>query len=117
MSIKTNRHATFVHGVLLLGCLAAAAVAAADELQAVVRRSAPVSMADLNLSRPEGMQAARERVNASARRLCQLVSDPLDLSHRANYFACVDATVAAALRQITPPALARDAGRGTAPTH
>lgn len=117
MSVKTNRHATVVHGVLLLGCLAAPAAALADEPQAAVRRSAPVAMADLDLSRPEGIQAARERVNASARRLCQLVSDPLDLSHHANYLACVDATVAAALRQITPPTLARDAGGGTAPTH
>jgi UrcA family protein len=116
MSNKTIRLATLVQG-LLLGCLAVPAAALADEPQGAVGRSARVSLSDLDLSTPEGMQAARERVHATARRLCQQLADPLDLDPHAIFVACVDGAEAAALRQIAPPTLARDAGRGTAPTH
>lgn len=88
------------------------------QIYLATHRSAPVSVADLDLSSPEGIQAARARVHATARQLCLQVADPRDRSAHTNYFACVDATVAAALRQITPPAtLVRDAGPGTAPIH
>jgi len=84
------------------------------QIYLATHRSAPVSVADVDLSSPEGIQAARARVHATARRLCLQVADPRDRSAHANYLACVDATVAAALRQITA---ARDAGPDTAPTH
>jgi UrcA family protein len=84
------------------------------QIYLATHRSAPVSVADVDLSSPKGIQVARARVDATARRLCLQVADPRDRSTHANYLACVDATVAAALRQITP---ATDAGRDTAPTH
>ena len=117
MSTQTNRVATVVHGALLLGCLAGPVAALADGPEAAVHRSASVSVADLDLSSPEGIQAARARVHATARRLCLEVADPRDRSAHENYLACVDATVAAALREITATTLARDAGPGTAPTN
>ena len=71
---------------------------------APVTRSARVSLADLDLSTPEGARAARERLRQTARHLCNRVADELDLSHQANYVACVDETLAAALRKVNEPA-------------
>ena len=99
---------------LFVGNVVAALV---DGPEAAVHRSAPVSVADLDLSSPEGIQAARARVHATARRLCLQLAGPRDRSRHENYLACVDATVAAALRHTTPATLAKDAGPGTAPTH
>ena len=73
---------------------------------APVTRSAKVPLADLDLSTPEGMRAARERLHQTARHLCNRVADELDLSHQANYVACVDETLAAALRKVIEPAAA-----------
>ena len=67
---------------------------------APVTRSAKVSLADLDLSTPEGARAATERLRQTARRLCNRVADELDLSHQKNYVACVDETLAAALRKV-----------------
>ena len=117
MSTQTKRLASVVHGALLLVCLAVPVAALADGQEAAVRRSARVSVADLDLSSSEGIQAARARVHATARRLCLEVADPRDRSAHENYLACVDATVAAALREITAATLARYAGPGTAPTN
>ena len=63
-------------------------------------RSATVSLADLDLTTPAGLNAARDRVNKTARHLCSSVSDPLDLSHHANYVICVDEAVAGAMLKI-----------------
>jgi UrcA family protein len=51
---------------------------------------------DLNLSTVQGQQIAQDRVAQMARTLCSEVADPTDMSHHANYLACVDATVAKA---------------------
>jgi len=113
MSTKTKCVATIIHGALLLGCLAISAAALADEPQAAVSRSARVSLTDLDLSTPEGMQAARERVRATARRSCLQLADPDDLYALWTFEACVDRAVAGALRQITrPTTLQEAAGHG-----
>jgi UrcA family protein len=71
-----------------------------------ITRSAKVSLADLDLSTPEGARGARERLRQTARQLCNRVADELDLSHQTNYVACVDETLAAALRKVYEPAAA-----------
>jgi UrcA family protein len=68
-------------------------------------RTSKVSLADLDLTTPEGTSAARERLRQEARRLCNQVADSLDLSHQSNFVACVDETLAKALRQGVGPAL------------
>jgi UrcA family protein len=74
---------------------------------APVTRSAKVPLADLDLSTPEGVRAARDRLHQAARHLCNRVADELDLTHQANYGACVDETrAAAALRKVIEPAAA-----------
>ena len=69
-------------------------------------RAATVWLGDLDLSTPEGMGAARGRVQETARRLCGQVSDPDDRSRQANYVECVNESTSAALRQLPSPALA-----------
>jgi UrcA family protein len=87
--------------MLALCVLASAGEAAPTSDTAPVIRSAKVSLAGLDLSTPDGTRAARERLRGTARRLCAQVADDLDLSHQSNFVACVDETLAAALRQAT----------------
>jgi UrcA family protein len=49
-----------------------------------VTRAANVSLADLNLSTPQGFRVARERLEAMARRLCGELARSKDLSYRPN---------------------------------
>jgi UrcA family protein len=87
--------------LLALCVLASAAVAAPAPDTTPVTRSTNVSLAGLDLSTPEGVGLARDRLRGAARRLCGQVADDLDLSHHTNYVACVDKTLAAALRKLT----------------
>jgi UrcA family protein len=64
-----------------------------------VTRAANVSLADLNLSTPEGFRVASERLEAMARRLCAELAQNHDLSYRPNWTACVNDTVAGPLAQ------------------
>ena len=86
---------------LALSVVALAAEAASLSDTAAVTRSAKVSLAGLDLSKPDDVRVARERLRATARRLCAQVADDLDLSHQPNFVACVDETLAAALRRAT----------------
>jgi UrcA family protein len=78
---------------------------AGSETDASVARSAKVSIAGLDPSTPEGARAVRERLRQTARKLCAQVADELDLSHHANYVACVDESVAKAMQQIAPSSI------------
>ena len=74
---------------------------------------AHVSVADLDLSTSEGVNAAHERVHQAARQLCMRVVDELDLSRDANFIKCIDESMALAelniqelaARQIANPTL------------
>jgi UrcA family protein len=98
-----------VRTAALLALLAIAPVMAMADppsAPAQVTRAAKVSLADLDLATPEGARTARDRLHETARRLCAQVADYEDLSHQANFVACVDAALAAALRQIKGPSVA-----------
>jgi len=73
-----------------------------------VTRAANVSLADLDLSTLEGSRAARERLEAMARRLCAELARRSDLSYQPNYGACVHDTLAGALAQANVLAAAKD---------
>src|SRR5476651_1440136 len=68
-----------------------------------VTHSTTVSLSDIDLSTPQGRSIARGRLHEAARRTCAQVADNLDLSHQANFVACVDDTLAASLRQLDAP--------------
>jgi UrcA family protein len=77
-------------------------------------RTSKVSLADLDLTTPEGARAARERLHREARRLCSQVADNEDLSQQPNFVACVDESLANALRQVAGPALVAGAAAASA---
>jgi UrcA family protein len=94
----------------LVTAIAAQQPASADDVPAA-KTSPPashaqqVSMAGLDLSTAAGMQAAHDRIQAAARKLCTQIADMNDLSRHANYLACVDESTTAALQQIRPPTM------------
>ena len=91
--------ATIPTTALLALCVLTSPAATADTTP--ITRSTNVSLTDLNLSTPEGIRLARDRLRVTARRLCAAVADDLDLAHQPNFVACVDETLAAALRKVT----------------
>jgi UrcA family protein len=101
--------------ILALCVIGSADALAGSEVDASVTRSAKVSIAGLELSTPQGARAARERVRQTARQLCAQVADELDLSHHANYLACVDESVAKAMQQVAPPSIVAGATATSAP--
>jgi UrcA family protein len=62
--------------------------------------SADVSLSDLNLSTPEGMRVARDRLRAMAERLCADPGGAPEPALQPAFGTCVDSTVATALRHI-----------------
>ncbi len=82
-------------GIVLVGTLADQPAAAA-----AVSRVADVSLSDLNLSTPEGMRVARDRLHTMAERVCAGRGGSREPSSQPTFAACVDSTVANALRQI-----------------
>ena len=101
--------------LLALCVIGSADALAGSEVDASVTRSAKVSIAGLDLSTPQGAHAARERLRQTARKLCAQVADELDLSHHANYVACVDQSVAKSMQQIAPPSIVAGSTATSAP--
>jgi UrcA family protein len=81
-------------------CLAIAAAVLAPQAGNATVKSMRVSLADLKLSTPQGMQAARERIDQAARRLCGKLVDPWSYSHVSDYLRCVDDAKTAATTQL-----------------
>jgi UrcA family protein len=104
--LATTRVATFLVIAAISAHLPARAQEACTQKSKAVCRTATISVADLDLSTTAGMQSAQQRVHATARRLCAKVVNPWTLSHQQDYVACMDATMAAALRQLPAPAVA-----------
>lgn len=78
-------------------------------------RSAAVSLAGLDLSTPEGLEAARDRVRKASKQLCKRVANPDDRSRNANYKACVDESSTTAMAQASMRALGVVARSDAAP--
>jgi len=77
---------------------------------------ARVSLADLDLSTPEGAGLAHQRLDAVARRLCAELARRRDLVYPRNTAVCVHDTLAAALAQADAlAARSTRAGRRSAP--
>jgi UrcA family protein len=84
-------------------CAFGPAVAGAQQpsTSADATRSTQVALAGLDLSTPQGMNSARERLRGTAVRLCTRVVDEHDLSQHSNFLKCMDSTMTSALRQIS----------------
>jgi UrcA family protein len=108
---RLSSHCGAVRNATLIGLLAIAPVhATAGKHVATVSetRVAKVSLADLDLSTPEGARAARERLHAMARHLCMRLEGDHDLGHQPHFVACVDETLVDALLQLNSLALASE---------
>jgi UrcA family protein len=116
MNIKTRvRHWTF-DGKTLLPAVALAAMLAsitdsvlADAPRGIAKAEsvvASVSLADLDVSTPEGARAAGARIGKVAQRLCRKLGDTRRVSDSATYADCYRETLANALRQLNGPVLA-----------
>ena len=68
--------------------------------------AATVSLADLDISTPEGIQAANARLAQATRRLCRKLGDNRRVSDSATYADCYRETLANALRQVNLPVVA-----------
>ncbi len=94
-------------GISLLGCsLASVAVRAESPAKTSPETAtAAVSLADLDLTTPAGMDAARERVTLAAQKLCRHFLDDRKASSWATYTDCSRETVASAFRQLDAKSL------------
>jgi UrcA family protein len=93
----------------LLATAAAAAPSQPSTPPVLDRRVAAVSLADLDVSTPQGARAARERLHETARRLCAQLEDGQDLGHQPRFVACVERALDTALRSMSGPLHAHDA--------
>jgi UrcA family protein len=82
----------------LFGIVPVGTIADQPDAAAPVSRVADASLADLDLSTPEGMGVARGRLHAMAQRVCAEPAGSRGLSSPPNFVTCVDSTLAGALR-------------------
>ena len=114
---KSIKHPVSVAARLCIAIAALSTVTLCKPTAAYAQeRSMRVSLADLDLLQVDGMQAARERLHQTARKLCLRTVNPWALSHQADYVNCVDATTAKAVQQLNGLALVASAKRHT-PSH
>ena len=95
-------HTASAAAILMALCAIAPLETLADQRAATTNGSnvADVSLSDLDLSSPEGMRLARDRLHTMAERLCADRSGDRHSSAQPAFGACVDSTVANTLRQL-----------------
>ena len=85
----------------IVAVLTAAVCATTQSLNAGPETSSVrVNFSGIDLSTSGGQEKAKERLVQAARLTCQRVEDELDLSHQANYLACVDAALTQAMPKL-----------------
>ena len=97
-----GRHTASGAAILLMlsGILPVGTIADQRAATTATNPVAEVSLSDLNLSTPEGMRLARDRLHTMAERLCAERSGDREPSSQPTFSACVDSTVANAVRHI-----------------
>lgn len=110
MNIKTRRNHRVIDRKTLLPAVALAVMLAgvtdsvlADPPPAAAKTESvvgTVSLADLDVSTPEGVRAARARLAKVAQRLCRRLGDARRVSDWATYTDCYRESLANALRQV-----------------
>ena len=96
MNLKTALSAL---SLTTLGAFGTAAMAQEPSAALTVTGIAKVSLSGLDLSTPDGIRAARQRVRAAAQRVCAKIADS-DMSTRLNYITCIDDAMASTVTQI-----------------
>ena len=100
---------------LIVGAAGTAALAETPPASATTAPAAPstlkVSLAGLDLSTPEGVHAAQERVRLAARRVCAKAANSADMQHQLDYITCIDEAMAPVVAQIDAMSRANSAQR------
>jgi UrcA family protein len=76
--------------------------------------AAKVSLTGLDLATSEGIAAARERLQETARQFCSQVGGNLDASRLADFLSCLDRTLIDELKQVSSGAQAAIVAHGSA---
>jgi UrcA family protein len=107
-SIGSTCFVTLCTGVLLALSAMVSPAALSDQpaMEAPETRIARVALGDLDLSTPEGARVARDRLQETAQQLCTRLAESRDVARSWHLRACIDATLASALRQIRSSTLA-----------
>ena len=112
MNAETGLRRAPLSAVVAIACIGVAAVvplaAFADPPSAPNSQTleSTVSLADLDLSTPDGVRAAQKRLKGKAECLCRQLWDSVSTTFRWTYAACVQETLANAIRQLNVPAVA-----------
>jgi UrcA family protein len=98
----SKRHTASAAVILLVlfGTVPAVTIADQRAVATTVSSVANVSLSDLNLSNPAAMRVARDRLQTMAEHLCAERAGGREPSSQPAFGACVDSTVANALRHI-----------------
>jgi UrcA family protein len=107
-SVGSSRLVALCTGALLALSAMVSPAALSDQpaMEAPETRTARVALGDLDLSTPEGARVARDRLQETARQLCARLAESRDVARSWHLRACIDATLASALRQIRSSTLA-----------
>ena len=103
-SDRLSRRHTASGAALLVAMFAivpVCAIAGESAAATTVSRATAVSLSDLDLSTAQGMRLARDRLHTMAEHVCAEGGGDREPSSPAAFDACVDSTVANALRQIS----------------
>jgi UrcA family protein len=88
----------------VLGASGTASLAQTPPASAAKETAAPdtlkVSLSGLDLSTPEGVHAAQERVRLAARRVCAKVANSADMQRQLDYITCIDEAMAPVVARI-----------------
>jgi len=88
---------TILCALCLTALGASGSVASAQTPQAPAVK---VSLTGLDLSTPEGVHAAQERVRLAARRVCAKVANSADMQRQLDYITCIEDAMAPVVAQI-----------------
>jgi len=83
-----------------IGAVATPAMAQQSSARWVVTDTMKVSLAGLDLSTPDGVRAAHERVRLAARLVCAKVRDSADMQTSLEYITCIDNAITIPMAQI-----------------
>jgi UrcA family protein len=100
---------------LIAVCLAVPIAALAQTpLVAAPTNAVKLSLAGLDLTTSEGVAAARDRLQGTARQFCSQQAGNLEPSHRADFLSCIDNTLITELKQVSSNARAAIIAHGSA---
>jgi len=111
MNAQTRPHHSRLGAALALACITLfatgplTALADPPTVPAPLTLESRVSLADLDLSTPEGTRAAHKRLRKKAESLCRQLWDSTSASFRWTYAACVTETFANTIQQLNAPEL------------